>query len=329
MPVPAAVDLPPRDRITIHFAHVSYRFEERFRARDTGIAHFQTWDAADTLARVCDADVLVATGLWSPELLERAQRLRFIQVCGAGYNQFDLDAIAARGIRLANGSGVNRNAVSDHALSLMLAASRRLAEARDNQRRAHWRPMISDRAGREDELAGKTVLIYGLGAIGERIARLAKAFEMRVIGFKRDPASHGGVADEVHAASTFRDWLPRADFVVLSCPLTPQTTGLIDAGALAAMRGDAWLVNVARGGCVDTPALVAALRERAIAGAALDVTEPEPLPADSPLWAMDDVILTPHTAGETRSYEDNVIDLLLANLDRLWAGEAELVNGIV
>jgi len=327
--VSAAPTLPPRDRIVVHFAHVSYRFEERFALRDTGIACFQTWNAGETLARAAEAHVLVATGLWSPEVLERAGRLRFIQVCGAGYNQFDLDVIAARGIRLATGSGVNRNAVSDHALSLILAASRRLPEARDNQRRAHWRPMISDRAGREDELAGKTLLVYGLGAIGERIARLARAFEMRVVGFKRDAARHGGGADEVHAASAFRDWLPEADFVVLSCPLTQETSGLIDAGALAAMRTHAWLVNVARGGCVDTPALVAALRERAIAGAALDVTEPEPLPADSPLWAMDDVILTPHTAGETRSYEDNVIDLLLANLDRLWAGEAELVNGIV
>ena len=327
--MPAEVALPPRDRTTVHFAHVSYRFEERFAARETGIAHFQTWNADDTLARIAEADVLVATGLWSPALLERGERLRFIQVCGAGYDQFDLDAIGARGIRLANGSGVNRNAVSDHALSLMLAASRRLPEARDNQRRVHWRGMISDRAGREDELAGKTLLVYGLGAIGERIARLAKAFEMRVVGFKRDPATHGGAADEVHGTSSFRDWLPQADFVVLSCPLTPQTAGVVDAGALAAMRADAWLVNVARGGCVDTDALVRALRDGAIAGAALDVTDPEPLPADSPLWGMDNVIITPHTAGETRRYEDNVIDILLANLERLWAGESTLVNGIV
>lgn len=324
-----AMEFPPRDRVTVQFAHVSYRFEERFALRGTDVAHFQTWSAQDTLARAPEADVLVATGFWSPAVLAQASRLKFIQVCGAGYNQFDLDAIAARGIRLANGSGVNRNAVSDHALSLILATSRRLAEARDNQRTHHWRPMISDRAMREDELAGKTLLVFGLGGIGERIARLAKAFDMRVIGFKRDASRHGGAADEVHPQSRFIEWLPRADYVALACPLTDETANIIDADALAAMRRDAWLVNVARGGCVDTTALVAALEGGAIAGAALDVTDPEPLPGDSPLWDMANVIITPHTAGETRSYEDNVIDVLLANLDRLWAGKKDLLNGII
>ena len=324
-----AKEFPARNRVTVQFAHVSYRFEERFAVRGTNVGHFQTWTVEDTLARAPEADVLVVTGFWSPALLEQARRLKLIQVCGAGYNQFDLDAIAARGIRLANGRGVNRNAVSDHALSLILAASRRLAEARDNQRTHHWRPMISDRAMREDELAGKTLLVFGLGGIGERIAHLARAFDMRVIGFKRDTSHHEGSAHEVHPQSRFMEWLPQADYVALACPLTEQTANVINADALAAMREDAWLVNVARGGCVDTAALVAALQRGAIAGAALDVTDPEPLPGDSPLWDMDNVIITPHTAGETRSYEDNVIDVLLANLDRLWAGETELINGIV
>jgi len=321
--------LPPRDRLTIHFAHVSYRFAERFAPRATGIQHFQTWSREDTLSRAAEGDVLVVTGFWSPELLARAERLRFIQVCGAGYNQFDLEALRARGIRLASGSGINRNAVSDHAMALMLAVSRRLGEARDNQHARHWRPMISDLGQREDELAGRTLLVFGLGAIGERLARLARAFEMRVIGFKRDPSRHEGNADEVRAQADFAAFLPQADFVALTCPLTPETENVIDAAALGAMRPDAWLVNVARGGCVDTAALVRALEAGEIGGAALDVTAPEPLPQDSPLWAMDNVLITPHTAGETRHYEDNVIDLLLANLERLWAGELELVNGIV
>jgi phosphoglycerate dehydrogenase-like enzyme len=324
-----ALELPPREQLNIHFAHVAYRFAERFARRNTGIGHFQTWSAEDTLARAAEGDVLVVTGFWSPQLLARATQLKFIQVCGAGYNQFDLDAIAARGIRLANGSGVNRNAVSDHAMALMLAITRKLGEGRDNQRAHHWRGMISDLSAREDELAGKTLLIYGMGAIGERLARLAKAFEMTVIGIKRDPAHHGGAADEVHASATFHDWLPRADFVALTCPLTAETANIIDARALEAMASHAWLVNVARGGCVHTAALCDALAGGAIAGAALDVTEPEPLPADSPLWDMPNVIITPHTAGETRSYEDNVLDVLLANLERLWAGERKLVNGIV
>ncbi|MDX1431966.1 MAG: D-2-hydroxyacid dehydrogenase [Gammaproteobacteria bacterium] len=321
--------LPPREELIIHFAHVAYRLAERFALRDTGIGHFQTWNAEETLARAGEGHVLVLSGLMSPELLERAERLRFIQVCAAGYNNFDLDAIRARGVRMANGTGVNRNAVSDHAMSLILAIARKLPEACENQRRRHWRGMISDLSRREDELAGKTLLVYGMGAIGERLVKLAKAFDMTVIGFKRDPSRHGSVADEVHAAADLHAWLPRADYVALTCPLTDETRNVIDARALAAMRDDAWLVNVARGGCVDTAALVDALGNGAIAGAALDVTEPEPLPADSPLWEMANVLITPHTAGETRRYEDNVVDILIDNLERLWADETRLVNGII
>ena len=323
------LEFPPKDQTTIHFAHIAYQFEERFAKRETGIEYFQTWSAEDTLDRASEADVLVLTGFWSAGLLKRADRLKFIQVCGAGYNQFDLEAIAARGIRLCNGSGVNLNAVSDHAMALMLAITRRLGEARDNQHRQHWRGMISNRGKREDELAGKTLLIFGMGGIGERLARLAKAFEMRVIGFKRDPTRHGAIADEVHGSADFVNYLEQADMVALTCPLTDETSNIIDAKALAAMRETAYLINVARGGCVDTKALTASLQSGGIAGAALDVTEPEPLPLDSPLWAMDNVIITPHTAGETQRYEDNVIDLLLANLERLWGGNHDLINHVV
>lgn len=320
---------PPRQALTIHFAHVAYRLAERFALRETGIKHFQTWTPEETLARAGEGDVLVCTGFWRNELLDRADRLRFIQVCGAGYNNFDVEAIRRAGIRMASGSGVNRNAVSDHAMALILAIARKIPEACENQRRRHWRGMISDLGEREDELAGKTLLIFGMGGIGERLARLAKAFEMTVIGFKRDPSRHGGVADAVHGAAELPAWLPRADYVALTCPLTEETRNVIDADALAAMRDDAWLVNIARGGCVDTAALVEALSGDRIAGAAIDVTEPEPLPPDSPLWGMDNVLLTPHTAGETRRYEDNVIAILLDNLERLWAGETNLVNRVV
>jgi phosphoglycerate dehydrogenase-like enzyme len=329
IPLMSELALPPKDQITIQFAHVAYQLAERFAIRDTGIGHFQTWSNEETLDRAAEADVLVLSGFWSAQLLKRAERLKFIQVCAAGYNQFDLDAIRARGIRLCNGSGVNRNAVSDHAMALMLALVRRLGEARDNQHTRHWRGMISDRGRREDELAGKTLLIFGMGGIGERLARLAKAFEMRVIGFKRDPSHHGAIADEVHASAEFASYLGQADMVVLTCPLTPETTNIIDAKALAAMRESAYLINVARGGCVDTKALIDCLQSGGIAGAALDVTEPEPLPLDSPLWTMDKVLITPHTAGETQRYEDNVVDMLLANLERLWGGNTDLINHIV
>jgi len=133
----------------------------------------------------------------------------------------------------------------------------------------------------------------------------------------------------VVADSKLLDVLPKADYVALTCPLTPQTEKLINAAALKAMKPSAFLINVARGKVVDEPALISALTSGRIAGAGLDCTVEEPLPDASPLWDMSNVLITPHTAGETRAYEDNVIDLLLENLDRLWRGETELKNGIV
>jgi phosphoglycerate dehydrogenase-like enzyme len=321
--------IPSRDELTICFAHVAYQLEARFALRGTGIASFEVRDRDELDRRVGDADVLVISGLWRNELLERAGRLRFIQSIGAGTDQFPRPQLEARGIRLASASGVNARAVAEHAMALILALARRLAEARDNQRSRVWRGMIGDLGQREDELAGKTLLIVGLGAIGGRLARLAKAFDMKVIGVRRDAAAGPAGADRVVATAQLPEILPSADFIVLACPLTPETEKLIDAGALARMPSGAYLVNIARGRCIDEPALVAALRSGQIAGAAIDVAVEEPLPSSSPLWDMPNVLVTPHTAGETRRYEDNVIDILLDNLDRLWRGEGALRNQVI
>ena len=324
-----AITLPPRSETTIHFAHVAYRLAERFARRETGIGHFQTWTPEDTLTRIGEADVAVLSGFWTNGLLEPAEKLQFIQVCAAGYDQFGLDALSSRGVRLANGAGVNKNAVSEHALGLILACARQLHTGRDHQHQRYWRGMISDLSKREDELGGKTLLIFGLGSIGSRLAKLGRALDMRVIGIKRDPAAHDGSCHEVYPSGAFIDRLPAADFVVLTCPLTPETANIIDAAALQAMSSDAYLINVARGGCVDESALVDALSAGNIAGAGIDTTVEEPLAENSPLWTLENLILTPHTAGETRRYEDNVVDILLENLERLWGGESTLVNQIL
>ena len=262
-------------------------------------------------------------------MLDRAAKLRFIQSIGAGTDQFPREELARRGIRLASARGVNYRAVAEHAIALILALARRLPEARDNQVKKVWRGMIGDLSGREDELGGKTLLVVGLGQIGGRVAQLAKAFDMRVIGLRRDPTAGRGVADAVHAMSELKSVLPEVDFVVLACPLTKETENLIDAEAFARMRPSVHLVNVARGRVVDEAALIAALAARRIAGAGVDVTAEEPLAPTSPLWAMEQVLLTPHTAGETRRYEDNVIEILCDNLDRLRRGEAQLRNQVV
>ena len=171
------------------------------------------------------------------------------------------------------------SAVSEHAIALILALTRRLPEARDNQNRKFWRGMLGDLTRREDELGGKTLLIVGLGRIGGRLARLAKAFDMHVIGLRRDPAAGRNGTDEVHGVEHLHELLPRADIVALTCPLTPQTENLIDANALRLMKPSAHLVNCARGRVVDEAALIACMQTNGIAAAGIDVTTEEPLPA--------------------------------------------------
>src|SRR5262249_18283775 len=156
----------------------------------------------------------------------------------------------------------------------------------------------------EDELGGKTLLVVGLGRIGSHLAGLARAFGMRVIATKRDPGAGGENADDVFSQGRLHEVLPLADFVALTCPLTPQTQGLISAQALSLMKPSAYLINVARGKVVDEGALIEALAAGRIAGAGLDCTVEEPLAAASPLWDIPNVLITPHSAGETRKYED-------------------------
>jgi len=321
--------LPPKDQLTICFAHVAYRLRERFLALATGIESFEVHDGVALEQRIGRVDVLVISGLWRNDLLPHAKRLRFIQSIGAGTDQFSREALKQHGVRLASARGVNARAVAEHVMGLMLALARRLPEARDNQSKRVWRGMIGDITQREDELAGKTLLIIGLGQIGGRVAQFAKAFDMRVIGIRREPRAGGGHADAVHAIADLHTLLPQADFVALTCPLTAETEKLIGADALGRMKPSAYLLNAARGRVVDEPALADALARRQIKGAALDVMVEEPLPPASPLWAMENVFITPHTAGETSRYEETVLAILRENLTRLWAGETELLNQVV
>jgi phosphoglycerate dehydrogenase-like enzyme len=316
-------------QLTICFAHFAYRLGEMFAARRPGMSWFEVRTAAELEPRIGEAEVLVISGLWHDELLKRAGKLRFIQSISAGTDQFSKETLRAHGVRLASAQGANERAVAEHAMALLLALVRKLPDARDHQRRREWRGMISDPLLREDELGGKTLLIVGLGRIGTRLARLARAFDMRVLAVRRRPSTAADVADRVLVQDQLHEVLPEADFVALTCPLNAETAGMVGAGAFAAMRPSAYLINVARGRVVDEPALISALERGRIAGAALDCFRDEPLPPQSPLWGFSNVLITPHTAGETRRYEDNVLDLLLDNLDRLSHGESQLRNQIV
>jgi len=298
--------LPSKNHIRICFAHPAYQMAEQFAARNSGIAHIQVRTDQDLVAEIPGIDVLVISQMWKNELIGSAKRLRFIQSISAGGDQFDEQQLRTHGIRLASAAGITAQAVAEHAMALMLALRRHLHTARDNQLRKHWCGMISHIPSREDQLGGKTLLIIGLGRIGTRLARLAKAFDMRVIGTKRDP-SRG---------------VDNVDTVV-------GNDRLINAAAIAAMKPSVHLVNVARGAIVNEAALIQALQEERVGAAGLDVMREEPLPVSSPLWTMPNVLITPHKAGETQRLEDGVIDVLMENLARQWRGEIVLENQLV
>jgi phosphoglycerate dehydrogenase-like enzyme len=321
--------LAPRDKLTICFAHAAYRMGEQFARRNTNIAHFQVRSLDEFKARIAEAHVVVVSMMWRNEFAEIASKLQFIQSISAGLDQYDRDLLGRRGIRLASAAGVNAEAVAQHAMALILALQRQLHTGRDNQAAKVWRGMISEIGAREDQLNGKTLLIVGIGRIGSGLARLAQAFEMRVIATRRDPSAGAQGAHAVYAHDRLPELLPQADIVALTCPLTPQTENLIDANAIRLLKPSATLINVARGRVVDEEALIKALQEKRVAAAGLDVTREEPLPAASPLWTMPNVLITPHTAGETQRYEDAVIDILLDNLERMWRGESTLRNQVI
>jgi len=278
-------------------------------------------DEEETHEHIADADILV-TQLWDPDLLDAAGELDLIQAMSAGVDRYDRDRFRERGIALANASGVHAEPIAEQALGYMLAFERNIHRGIHQQRDREW-----DRYG-GGELADRTVGILGLGAIGTRTAELCSALGLSVLGTKRDPTEKPDAADAVFDPSGLDAVLERADYLVVACPLTEETRGLIDAGALETMPDSSVLVNVARGEIVNEGALVDALEDGAIAGAALDVFEEEPLPEDSPLWDRRDVVLTPHVAGTTPHYWERAADILAENYRRLSDGE-DLVNGVV
>ncbi len=319
---------PNKQNLTICFAHPAYQLAATFAQRQTGVNHFQVWQRDRLDERIKEADILVASFYWDNNFLD-SPRLKYVQAVSAGINQFDTPRFQQSNTRLANAAGVNAHAVAEHALAHILSFSRLMHTSRDYQHQRHYRGMISDLSQRESELGGKTLLIVGLGTIGRRLAKLAKVFDMHIIATKRTPNANTGQADEVHPPDKLHQLLPRADYIALTCPLTPETKNLIDAHALTQIKPSAHLINIARGRVVHEPALINALQKNHIAGAGLDCFWDEPLPQDSPLWAMENVIITPHTGGETRQYETRISDILLENLNRLWRGETTLYNQIV
>jgi D-3-phosphoglycerate dehydrogenase len=235
---------------------------------------------------------IVSTDPFTARVMQAADRLKVISRTGVGYDAVDVKAATERGIVVTITPGVNRHAVADWALALILCCSRKLPENLAEVRRGGW--------GRHEgvDLAGRVLGIVGLGTIGKEVAKRAKGFGMRLLAF--DPAQDLSFAEgQGIAYVSLEDLLRWSDFVSIHCFLNVATRHLINTERLALMKPTAFLINTARGGIVDTDALCQALQAKRIAGAALDVFEGEPLRADSPLRALENVYLTPHVAGSS------------------------------
>ena len=278
-------------------------------------------DDRDTISAVLpEAGIL--TGHASPSLLAQATNLRWYQQWGAGADWLARHPeLAERDFLLTNASGVHAIPITEHIFAFLLAFARELPTAFAGQAAREWRRQGDD----VFELAGKTLLLIGVGAIGRRTAHVAAAFGMRVFGVRRNAGRVVPGIERMCSVDCLHDWLPEADFVVLTVPLTKETRHMMDETAFRRMKRSAYLVNIGRGGTVDEAALVRALQEGWIAGAGLDVTEQEPLPADSPLWAMPNVIITAHYSGATPEYSRRAMGIFLDNLRRFVQGE-ELKN---
>ena len=269
---------------------------------------------------VSDADAVI--GVATPEILAAGDRLRWIQVGSAGVERYlDIPRLGSGEVLLTNGQRLASPVIAEHVMALTLALSRGLNRAVAAQVESEWRRFeIGDNAPLT-QLRGKTMLVVGLGGIGTEVARLAHGAGMRVTAIRSSRRSGPAFVARVGLNEDLRSFLAEADVVVNCLPMTPDTDGLFDAELFSLMKPTAFFVNVGRGGTVDTGALVAALRQGLIAGAGLDVTDPEPLPGDHPLWQAPNLVITPHFAAWSDAGRELHWLLYRENLRRFVVGE--------
>lgn len=269
-------------------------------------------------------EIEIAARRFPHDLILRAPKLRWYQQWGAGADWLlRYPEVREHAFTLTNASGVHAIPITEHIMAYMFSLARQLPHAVRAQLDRRWdRPERDGFSAQEPifELYGRTLLLVGVGAIGQRTAEVAAGIGMRVLGIRRDPEQGAPGVEEMYGPHQLPQVLPEARFVVLTVPLTPNTRGMMGEAEFRAMRQDAYLINIGRGGTVDQGQLIRALQERWIAGAGLDVFESEPLPPDSPLWQMENVILTPHYAGLTPQYDRRALDIFFDNLSRYVAG---------
>lgn len=269
------------------------------------------------LSKVADAEVAFCgtSGDRSRKLLQAAPKLRWFHTPSAGVDRFlDIPEFRARKIMLTSNSGSYDIQVAEHVMAFIFGAAKRLHLYRDQQARHEWTDQD------HHELRDETVVVFGAGSIGGEVVRLASAVGLRVIAVRRSGAPVPG-AQRVVTPDALADVAAEADYVVVAAPLTPATRGAVSREVLGRMKPSAWVINIARGPIIDEPALIEALTAGKIGGAALDTFVREPLPADSPLWSLPNVVVTPHTSNSSPKVRERTLALFVENVRRYKAGE--------
>jgi len=303
-------------------AQEAHRIRDAF---DTAFERDITLEVATTpeesLDLIEDAEVVLTLAL-SEEQLDAADSLQWVQAMNAGVDTYPTARLSEREITLTNSAGIHGEQIGQQVLGYLLLFERRIYEGMRQQRAGEWSRY---EAG---ELGDETLGIVGCGAIGGRVAEFGQTMGMDVVGTKRDPSTAPAAVDDCYGPDDLDAVLDRSDYLVVACPLTDETRGLIGESELARLDDDAVLVNIARGPIVDQDALIEALQNERLRGAALDVSDPEPMPEDSPLRSMHNVVTTPHVAGSTPYYFDRAVELFARNYRAYVDGET-LENVIV
>jgi phosphoglycerate dehydrogenase-like enzyme len=274
-----------------------------------------------------DTDIFVGYSLRA-EQLKAGKNLKWIHSTAAGVSQLMYPELRDSGILVTNPSGIFSVPMAEHTMGLLLALARNFPDAVREQERARWAQQeIWDKPQHLTELNGKVLLIVGYGSIGREVAKRAKAFDMRVWGVTRSGEGDRAHAEKTFSAAKLHDALADADYVLISAPETFETKHLIGAAEIARMKRGARLINVGRGSLLDEAALLRALESGALGGAALDVAQTEPLPAESPLWKAPNLFITPHTSGVSDRLWDRQAAILIELLER-WFDGRELFNQV-
>jgi len=297
----------------------------RKRWPEMRVVHLPTYDRLPE--ELPDTDIFVGYSLRA-EQLKNAKKLKWIHSTAAGVMQLMYPELRDSGITVTNPSGIFSVPMAEHTMGLMLALARNFPDAVRGQDRGNWAQQeIWDKPQHLTELNGKILLIVGYGSIGREVARRAKAFDMRVWGVTRSGEGERAHVEKIFPAAQLHEALPDADYLLICAPETKETKHLIGEAEIGKMKRGARLINVGRGSLLDEAALIRALESGALGGAALDVTQTEPLPAESPLWKAPNLFITPHFSGVSDRLWDRHAAILLELLER-WFGGDDLFNQV-